>query len=100
MLAHHVPYHLFQDNARRPMTSLSLAWFLHQLLYKRATIQGILARDFTHRMLEMINHILPWLKAGEIQFKTTEINGFENLPSALEGLFEGKNIGKAIVRVK
>ena len=51
-------------------------------------------------MLEMINHILPWLKAGEIQFKTTEINGFENLPSALEGLFEGKNIGKAIVRVK
>ena len=74
--------------------------FLHQLLYKRATIQGILARDFTHRMPEMINHILPWLKAGEIQFKTTEINGFENLPSALEGLFEGKNIGKAIVRVK
>ncbi|MBZ9610607.1 NADP-dependent oxidoreductase [Rheinheimera maricola] len=73
--------------------------FLHQLLYKRASVHGILARDFTHRMAEMIEHVAPWVKAGEIQFRTTEVNGFEYLPDTLAGLFEGQNIGKAIVRV-
>ena len=73
--------------------------FLHQLLYKRATIQGILARDYTHRMPELTERLLPWIKAGEIEFKTTQIEGFENLPRALAGLFEGHNTGKTIVKV-
>ena len=73
--------------------------FLHQLLYKRASIQGILARDFTHRMPEMLKQVAPWVKAGEVEFKMTEIEGFESLPQTLGGLFEGKNIGKAIIRV-
>lgn len=73
--------------------------FLHQLLYKRASIQGVLARDYTHRMSEMTDHITPWLEAGEIEFKTTETVGFENLPNTLEGLFSGTNTGKAIVCV-
>lgn len=73
--------------------------FLHQLLYKRVSVHGILARDFTHRMAEMIEHVAPWVKAGEIEFKSTEVCGFEYLPDTLAGLFEGQNIGKAIVRV-
>ena len=36
----------------------------HHLLYQRATIQGVLARDYTHRMAEMIAIVKPWVKSG------------------------------------
>ena len=73
--------------------------FLHHMLYKRATITGVLARDYSHRMNEMVSHVAPWVAAGEIEFKTTIVDGFEQLPQTLAGLFEGKNTGKAIVKV-
>jgi len=73
--------------------------FLHHMLYKRATITGVLARDYSHRMNEMISHVAPWVAAGDIEFKTTIVDGFEQLPQTLAGLFEGKNTGKAIVKL-
>jgi len=73
--------------------------FLHQMLYKRATIEGVLARDYSHRMDEMLRHVGPWVAAGEITFKSTIVEGFELLPQTLGGLFEGQNTGKAIVRI-
>ncbi|MBK2123645.1 NADP-dependent oxidoreductase [Fangia hongkongensis] len=72
--------------------------FLHKMLYKRATLQGILARDFANRNQEMISALSKMLKAGEIQYNETVINGFHNLPTALAMLFEGKNTGKLIVK--
>lgn len=73
--------------------------FLHHLLYQRATIQGILARDFTHRMDEMTAIVGPWVKNREIVFEETIIDGFENLPDALNSLFEGRYRGKVMVKV-
>ena len=73
--------------------------FLQHMLFKRATIQGILARDFTHRMPELRAHISPWVKNREIVFEATIIEGFSQLPNALGMLFEGKNIGKLLVKV-
>ena len=73
--------------------------FLHQMLYKRASIQGVLARDYTHRMDEMIKHVGPWVEAGEIEFKTSIVQGFEQLPDALASLFGSNNMGKAMVKI-
>lgn len=73
--------------------------FLHKVLYKRITIQGILSRDYTHRMDEMIAEMGPWVRDGKLKYKETILKGFENLPSALSGLFEGKNTGKMIVKI-
>lgn len=73
--------------------------FLHHLLFQRATIQGILARDYNHRMDEMVSIVGPWVKNGEIVFAETIVDGFEQLPNALNSLFEGKNLGKLLVRV-
>ncbi|MBY0548809.1 MAG: NADP-dependent oxidoreductase [Candidatus Obscuribacterales bacterium] len=72
--------------------------FLHHILFQRATIQGILARDYTHRMDEMLAVVAPWVKNGEIYFAETIVDGFEKLPDALNSLFEGKNLGKLLVR--
>jgi NADPH-dependent curcumin reductase CurA len=71
--------------------------FLQHMLFKRASIQGILARDYTHRMDEMRAAISPWVKSGEVFLPETIIEGFANLPNALSALFEGKNTGKLIV---
>jgi NADPH-dependent curcumin reductase CurA len=72
---------------------------LHHMLYQRATIQGILARDYTHRMDEMLRVTAPWVKAGEIVFEETVVEGFEQLPAALGRLFTGANVGKMLVKV-
>jgi len=73
--------------------------FLHHLLYQRATIQGILSRDYIHRHDEMLRIVIPMLKNGLLKYQETIINGFEQLPQALNMLFTGKNIGKLIVKV-
>lgn len=71
---------------------------LHHMLYQRATIQGMLARDYLHRMDEMIRIVGPWVKAGDIVFEETVIDGFEQLPTALNSLFTGDHRGKLLVR--
>ncbi|MBS2004427.1 MAG: NADP-dependent oxidoreductase [Cyanobacteria bacterium SZAS LIN-5] len=73
--------------------------FLQHLLFQRATIQGILARDYTNRMEEMTKIVAPWVRNNEIVFEETVIDGFEKLPEALNSLFEGRNLGKLLVRV-
>lgn len=72
--------------------------FLHKLLYKRATIQGVLARDYNHKMDEMLKEMTPWVIDKSLKYKETIIEGFENLPNALNMLFYGKNMGKLIVK--
>jgi NADPH-dependent curcumin reductase CurA len=73
-------------------------WLQH-MLFQRATIQGILARDYLHRMDEMKAIVAPWVKNGEIVFAETIIDGFEQLPAALNSLFSGQNVGKLLVRI-
>jgi len=73
--------------------------FLQHLLFQRATIQGILARDYTHRMNEMLEIVSPWVRNKEIVFEETIVEGFDKLPGALNSLFEGANVGKLLVSV-
>jgi len=73
--------------------------FLHHLLYQRATLQGMLARDYLHRMDEMIRIVGPWVQRGEIVFEETIVHGFEQLPQALNRLFTGEHRGKLLVDV-
>jgi NADPH-dependent curcumin reductase CurA len=73
--------------------------FFHHILFQRATIQGILARDFIHRIPELLEVVSPLVKEKKIVFEETVLEGFESLPEALNLLFEGKNLGKLIVKI-
>ncbi len=73
--------------------------FLHHMLYQRATIQGMLARDYVHRMDEMLGIVAPWVKAGEIIAEETIVDGFAQLPATLNSLFTGDHRGKLLVKV-
>jgi len=40
-----------------------------------------------------------WLKEGKLTYSETITEGFDQLPQAFIDLFEGKNIGKMIVKI-
>jgi len=74
--------------------------FLHHMLYQRATIQGILARDYAHRMDEMMAKVAPWVKDGSIIFEEAIEEGFNRLPNHLASLFSRTTRGKLIVKIE
>ncbi|MDN4060112.1 NADP-dependent oxidoreductase [Massilia sp. YIM B02769] len=69
------------------------------LLVNRARMEGMLVTDYAARYPEGVATIARWM--GEGSFKTREhiVEGFENFPSALLMLFEGKNLGKLVLKV-
>ncbi len=71
---------------------------LHHMLYKRATMMGFLARDYKLRSDEAVAKMSGWMRTGDINAHVTVWDGFDRLPSALVGLFEGRNSGKLIVK--
>jgi NADPH-dependent curcumin reductase CurA len=73
--------------------------FLHKIFYKRATIQGILARDYYARYPEMLRQMSQWIRENKLKFQETHFQGFESLPKALNSLFYGDNTGKIVVDV-
>lgn len=73
--------------------------FMHHLLFKRATMGGMLARDYLYRMDEMRAIVTPWVIDGSLVCEETIVEGFEKLPDALGMLFDGSNLGKLIVQV-
>ncbi len=40
-----------------------------------------------------------WLKEGKLEEQVTIREGFNQMPAALLGLFQGENLGKMLVRV-
>ena len=69
------------------------------LLINRALMQGFIVHDFLPKFPEAIKQLSQWYAEGKIKLKETVIEGFENIPDAFIGLFEGENIGKMIVKI-
>jgi len=68
------------------------------LLKSSALMQGFIVGDFKQSFSEGIQQLSQWVKEEKIKYKETIIEGFDQLPDALLGLFSGKNIGKMIVK--
>ena len=69
------------------------------LLTRSVLMQGFIVSDYEHRFPEAIQQLTQWLKEGRLKYHETVIHGFDQLPSALLGLFEGENTGKMIVKI-
>ncbi|AKD54355.1 NADP-dependent oxidoreductase [Spirosoma radiotolerans] len=83
-------------NETTPALSPSL---LPLVVYKFLRIQGFLIADFSSRFPQALNQLHEWLQQGKITYSETIVQGFENLPNAFIGLFEGLNQGKMIVEI-
>ena len=69
------------------------------LIQKRASVEGILVRDFAPRFAEATQRLAHWVNAGDLTYRETITEGIENAPDAFLGLFEGENIGKQLVKI-
>ncbi|KFK37749.1 hypothetical protein AALP_AA3G025100 [Arabis alpina] len=69
------------------------------VLYKRIRIQGFVVADYFHKYSEFLEFVLPCIREGKITYVEDVVEGLENGPSALIGLFHGKNVGKQLIMV-
>jgi hypothetical protein len=69
------------------------------LLVARARMQGFLIWDFAARQDQALRELAGWIASGKLKYREDVIEGFENMPQALIGLFCGENTGKRVVRV-
>ncbi|WP_029033685.1 NADP-dependent oxidoreductase [Salinimicrobium terrae] len=69
------------------------------LIKKTALMQGFLIRDHAKDFGRALRQLSAWLKDGSLDYDETVVDGFEKLPEAFIGLFEGKNVGKMVVKV-
>ncbi|MEE6138146.1 NADP-dependent oxidoreductase [Mycobacterium sp. 050128] len=68
------------------------------LLIQRATLQGFIVLDHLGRAPEAISEIAGLIAAGKLTPLETVVEGFEQLPTAINMLFDGKNVGKLVVK--
>lgn len=54
---------------------------------------------YQNRASEAFQDILKWLQEGKIKYSETITEGFENMIQAFIEMLQGKNLGKAIVKV-
>lgn len=83
-------------NDPKPALSPSI---LPLVVYKFLTIRGFLIADFAARFPEGLAQLATWLQQGKLTYSETIVEGFERLPEAFIGLFEGRNEGKMLVKV-
>ncbi|MFB4168411.1 NADP-dependent oxidoreductase [Virgibacillus sp. JSM 102003] len=69
------------------------------LIKSSALMQGFTVGDYASRFKEGSEALAGWLQAGKIQYEETITEGFENTIDAFLDLFQGANVGKAIVKV-
>lgn len=72
---------------------------LMEVVGKRIRIEGLLAFDHFPRYAKFLEFVLPFIQEGKIDYVEDIAEGLENAPSALIGLFSGRNVGKQVVLV-
>ncbi|MGP4788446.1 NADP-dependent oxidoreductase [Psychrobacter sp. 1Y11] len=72
---------------------------MHTLIKKSARMEGFVVFDFSDEFDDAKKQISEWYNSGQLKYRENLVEGFENIPSAFIGLFEGDNIGKQMVKV-
>jgi len=72
---------------------------LRPLLVNRAMIRGFIVSDHYDRFPAFLRECTPLVASGRLKHREDVVEGLESAPSALIGLFQGRNFGKLIVQV-
>ena len=70
-----------------------------RILSNRVLIQGFIVLDHFGQAQEVAGILGGWMAEGKLKAEETVVEGFENLPDAVNMLFDGKNVGKLVVKV-
>jgi NADPH-dependent curcumin reductase len=73
---------------------------MRAILTKSLTLRGFINTEFVaDHYSDFLKLVSAGLKDGRIRYREDVIEGFENAPAAFMGMLQGKNFGKALVRV-
>ena len=69
------------------------------LVIKRARMEGFIVFDYADRYAEAARDIAGWIKEGKLHSREHVVDGLEAFPEALLMLYDGRNMGKLILRL-
>lgn len=69
------------------------------LLVRRARMQGFVVFDFADRYPEAYGALAEWVRAGLIRYREDILEGIEEAPASIAGLYRGENLGKRLIRI-
>ncbi len=69
------------------------------LLVKRARMQGFVVLDYKSRYPEALAALANWVRSGEIRYREDILDGIEQAPGSIAGLYRGDNLGKRLIRL-
>jgi NADPH-dependent curcumin reductase CurA len=72
---------------------------LANIIYSRVTLRGFVVYEFNHMREQFLDDMKRWMREGRMQHRETVLEGIEQAPEALIGLFTGANTGKMLVKV-
>lgn len=70
-----------------------------QLVIRRCSMQGFIVIDYFDRAAEAIADLSSWHKSGQLKQLEDIQEGIENTPKTFLRLFEGKNVGKQLLKI-
>jgi hypothetical protein len=89
-----------QYNATEPPPGPNrIPQLMRAVLTDRLLIRGFIVWDFADQEDEFRDTVAGWLRGGRIKYREDVIEGLENAPRAFQGLLQGRNFGKQIIRV-
>jgi NADPH-dependent curcumin reductase CurA len=73
---------------------------MRQILNKSLTLRGFIYTEFAaEHFADFLRTVSAGIADGRIRYREDVTDGLENAPAAFMGLLQGKNFGKALVRV-
>jgi NADPH-dependent curcumin reductase CurA len=70
-----------------------------RMIAKRLTMKGFIVRDWLDRQGEFEKEVGTYFRGGKLKHKETVVEAIDRAVGAFIGLFEGKNLGKMVVKL-
>ena len=62
-------------------------------------MKGFLIFDHVQRHPEALRELESWVRKGQIRYREDILDGIEQAPGSIAGLYRGENLGKRLIRI-
>lgn len=69
------------------------------LLVNQARMQGFLVFNYADRYAKALQQLTQWVREGLIRYREDILEGMEQAPGSIAGLYRGENSGKRLIRI-
>jgi len=76
-----------------------LPMFMGMVLRRKISVRGFIQGDHLDLMPDFIRDMPEWIRQGRLKYREDVVDGLENAVEAFQGLLEGRNFGKLVIRV-